>query len=221
MEIARRQLTGVKESKMEASKTLSDFIALCHKIYAHDFVPGSGGNASIRLGDRIVITPSGISLGKLEETDLVSIAMDGSVIGKGKPSKEWRMHMNCYERADVNAVIHVHSPYAVAIACLKELDTTCAMPVYTPGYSVRVGALPVVPYYRAGSTELADSIIAIMAHRNSLLLENHGLLTVGVTMDQAFNLVEEVEENAHLHFTLGGAGKPLTREQQEDLTGKY
>ncbi|WP_119308231.1 class II aldolase/adducin family protein [Cohaesibacter haloalkalitolerans] len=206
---------------MKSPNPLTRFIDLCHRIYARDFVPGSGGNASMRLGDRIVITPSGVSLGMLEEQDLVTIAMDGSVIGAGKPSKEWRMHMNCYERDDVNVVIHVHSPYSVAVACLTDLDHSCAMPVYTPGYSVRVGALPVVPYYRAGSTELANSIISIMADRNSLLLENHGVLTVGATIDQAFNLVEEIEENAHLHFTLNGRGKPLSRQQQDDLNGKY
>nr|WP_321456606.1 class II aldolase/adducin family protein [uncultured Cohaesibacter sp.] len=206
---------------MKSPNPLTNFIDLCHRIHARDFVPGSGGNASMRLGDKIIITPSGVSLGLLEEQDLVTISMDGSVISTGKPSKEWLMHMHCYERGDVKVVIHVHSPYAVAVACLIDLDHTCAMPVYTPGYSVRVGELPVVQYNAAGSVELADSITSIMAKRNSLLLENHGVLTVGETIDQAFNLVEEIEENAHLHITLNGRGKPLTKQQQDDLIGKY
>ena len=121
----------------------------------------------------------------------------------------------------MTAVIHVHSIYSVAISSLKQVDSACAIPVYTPGYAARVGRLPLVPYMRAGSLELADSIMATITQRNSVLLANHGVLAVGASADQAFNIVEEIEENAHLHFILNGAGKALTEEQQEDLVGKY
>jgi ribulose-5-phosphate 4-epimerase/fuculose-1-phosphate aldolase len=108
----------------------------------------------------------------------------------------------------------------MALACLP-VDPFCAMPVYTPGYSARVGKLPMVPYFRPGSEELADWVWKFIAGRNSVLMASHGMLTVGKSTEQALNIAEEIEENAHLFFILDGRGAGLTEQQQVDLHGKY
>lgn len=208
-------------SVMQRSDGIADLVAICHRVYARGMVGGSGGNVSIRSGDRILITPTGIRLGDVEEGDVVALSAEGAAEGTGQPSKEWRMHLACYRRADVNAVIHVHSAYSVAAATLADLDLDCALPVYTPGYAVRVGRLPAVPYLRPGSAELAETVAEVIARRDSVLLANHGVLAAAGTLTAALNLIEEIEENAHLHFTLGGWGRPLTEAQQRDLVGKY
>lgn len=206
---------------MTRSNDVTDLVALCRRVYDKGMVGGSGGNVSIRRGEGCLITPTGICLGDVTEADIVALGADGAVMGAGTPSKEWRMHLACYRRSEVNAVIHVHSAYSVGVACLHDLQSDCAMPVYTPGYAVRIGRLPSVSYLRPGSAELAEAVGQVISVRNTVLLANHGVLAAGETLTHALNLVEEIEENAHLHFTLGGWGTPLSEAQQRDLVGKY
>jgi Ribulose-5-phosphate 4-epimerase and related epimerases and aldolases len=208
------------------SDTTRLLLEFCRRAHDKNFVSGSGGNISVRDGDDILITPTGRNLGLLTEQDIVRMRPDGSVVGGGKPSQEWRMHCLCYARRDVESVVHVHSVHVSAVSCM-ELDPVCAMPVYTPGYSVRVGKLPVVPYYRPGSEDLAAAVAPIIAGtpsfpgRNSVLLANHGMLSVGPSLEKAFNLTEEIEENAQIFLLLGRGGRALTDAQQAELVGKY
>ncbi|MDQ2080914.1 class II aldolase/adducin family protein [Xanthobacteraceae bacterium Astr-EGSB] len=206
---------------MRNTSDIETFLDLCHRVYEKDLVRGAGGNVSVRSGDRILISPTGRCLGVVDEDDVVQLGLDGTVIGAGRPSKEWRMHLSCYGREDVRAVVHVHSAYAVGVACLRQLDHDCSMPVYSPGYSVRVGKLPAVAYMRPGSSELAQAVATLIARRNSVLLANHGVVAVGASADQAFDIAEEIEENARLHFLLDGRGRPLDEQQQAALAGRY
>jgi ribulose-5-phosphate 4-epimerase/fuculose-1-phosphate aldolase len=222
---------------MHTSERIHDLLELCRRVYARGFVSGSGGNISLRYGADILITPTGRNLGLLVKEDVVRLPLPGQgdgrrkggaakVGGSGRPSQEWPMHCRCYERPDVLCVVHVHSPYASAVSCL-EIDPACAMPVYTPGYSARVGRLPVAPYFRPGSMELASAVGDLITGRagvpgrNSVLMANHGLLAVGGSAEQAMNIVEEIEENARLFLLLGGRGRPLSEAQQAELAGRY
>lgn len=199
----------------------SAFLELCHDLQRRGFVSGSGGNVSFRVGDRILITPSGRSLASLAEEDLLVLNGDGTWEGEGRPSKEWRMHLGCYVRGDVNVVIHVHSLYAVALSCLDVPDRGCAMALYTPGYALQVGRLPLLPYQVPGSAELAAEVGAVIRGRNSVLLANHGLLAVGSSVERALHVVEEIEENARLHFVLDGRGRSLDEEAIRILSARY
>lgn len=201
---------------MDNAKAVALFLDMCHRIYTLGFVSGPGGNISTRCGETILITPSGYNLGSIQAHEIVYLNVDGSYTSKAdvKPSKEWRMHLECYQRKDVNAVVHVHSVYAVAVSCVKNVDPVCALPIYTPGYGVRVGKLPVLPFLMPGSEALARQVAPVIQARNSVLMANHGSLAVGATLEQAFNLVDEIEENAKLHFILGGAGTALPEEAQ-------
>jgi ribulose-5-phosphate 4-epimerase/fuculose-1-phosphate aldolase len=203
---------------MTHEEHIQEFLALCRRIYDKGFVSGSGGNVSARIGEQILITPTGRSLGLLRKDDLVRLNADGTVSGAGRPSREWRMHLVCYARSDVAAVIHVHSFCAVALSCMKGGNPECVMPAYTPGYAVQVGRLPLLPYFRPGSEELAIHAGAVIAGRNSALLANHGVLAVGASLELAMNIIEEIEENAHLRLMLGDGAIPLDDEQQAELT---
>lgn len=207
---------------MSTSTLIDEFLELCHSFHRRGFVSGTGGNVSVRCGKQFLITPSGVSLRSLRKDDLVLLSQDGTFFCKQAhlPSKEWRMHLECYQRSDVNAVVHVHSTYATAVSCLKELDPGCAMPVYTPGYGLRVGALKAVAYERPGSEELARLAGQVIRTSNSVIMKNHGILAVGAALTQAADLIEEIEENAHLMLLLGQVGNALTEENQADLSGQ-
>ena len=190
---------------------------VCRMLHDTGKVSGSGGNVSIRCEDGILITPTGVSLGDVTEDNLVRVRWDGSFDGVIRPSKEWRMHLICYEkRPDVTALVHVHSLYAVALSCL--LRPGDKIPAYFPGYVMRVNDLPMIPYLKPGCPELAESVGEIIAQRNSVLLCNHGVVTVGKDMSQALNIMEEIEENAQLYFILNGRGHALSEEAIRELT---
>lgn len=200
---------------MDRKEQLSELIWYCHLIHEKGLVSSSGGNVSIRIGEDIYITPSGRSLQLIEEKDIVKLNLQGNyrMWGDVKPSKEWRMHLACYQFKEIQAVIHVHSPNSVALSCLKVLNFQCAMPIYTAGCATRVGELPVIPYYPSGSRELAEAVSKVIAWRDSVLLENHGVLAVGKNLEQALNITEEIEENARVHFILDNRGKALSGDQ--------
>ena len=183
---------------MNHTGSIQLFLDTCHLIHAKGLVSGSGGNISLRCDDGILITPSGRSLESLKEEYLVL-------------SKEWRMHLACYHaRPDVSALVHVHSSNAVAVSCMKDADSSCAIPVYTPGYSMRVGELPLLPYMTPGSVELCDHVFPLIAERNSVLLANHGPLAVGRSMEEALNIIEEIEDEAKL-FSASSMLRPTRR----------
>ena len=198
-----------------STEAVNQLLHYCHLVHAKGLVSGSGGNVSLRHEDEILITPTGRSLQLLTPDDIVFLNKDGSYHSPSgqKPSKEWLMHLDCYRYHGVNAVIHVHSVNAVAVSCLDALDQLCTMPVYTPGYAIRVGKLPLVPYYTPGSKELAEAVAEALVNRNSAMMANHGIIAVGDSLEKALNITEEMEENAKLYFILNGRGHALTEQQ--------
>lgn len=130
------------------------------------------------------------------------------------------MHLACYRsRPDIQCLFHLHSPYSIAAACRRQGNGSRAMgmPAYTPGYAMRVGRIPVVPYYRPGSRELAEAVSDVICSRDSLLLANHGMVAAGKSPEAVLAAAEEIEENAHLTILLGDRGIPLDEEQTEAL----
>lgn len=207
---------------MNPVEKIDTLVNVCHLIHRKGLVSGSGGNVSIRAENGILITASGIALEATTPENLVFVSGDGSYNGHLCPSKETSLHLKCYAtRPEVLAVVHVHSVYSVALSCMSALCGNNVVPAYTPGFGIRVGHLPVIPYYCPGSPQLADAVSTVIAKRDSVLMQNHGLVTVGDTLESALNLVEEIEENAKIHFILRGAGVALSPEQIETLQSQY
>jgi len=118
-------------------------------------------------------------------------------------------------------VVHLHSTYGTALACLRDLDTEDALPVLTPYYAMRVPKLPVAPYFPPGDPRLGGEVEERARGTPALLLRNHGTITVGNTLAEAVALAEEVEEAARLFFLVGNRGQTLSPAQVSELRRKF
>jgi len=198
---------------------------ICHigrLMHQFTLVDGTSGNISVRLGeDRVLVTPSGVGKGQMTPDQLIIIDMDGIKVGDGtpdylKPTSETPMHLEAYkQRSDVNAVIHAHPTYAVALT-IAGLD----LQTYTiPEAIISLGHVPTTPYSTPASLENRDAICELIRDHDSILLSYHGSLTVGVDLWAAYYRLEMLEHTAkliHLVHQLGG-GQPLPAHQIEKL----
>jgi len=188
-------------------------------LYDRGLAPGSSGNLSVGVGDGYLVTPTNSCLGRLDPAALSKLDARGHPVSGDPPSKEAVLHLSVYRaRPPAGAVVHLHSPYAVALSCLADVDPADVLPAITPYYVMRVGTLPLVPYHRPGDRALADAVGAVMATHSAVLLANHGSVVSGPSLDEAVYAAEELEETAKLFFVLRGcATRYLTAGQIAEL----
>ncbi|MDR0198303.1 MAG: class II aldolase/adducin family protein [Methanomassiliicoccaceae archaeon] len=192
-------------NETDARKALCD---ACSRLYGKDLLVSAGGNLSVRIDDGILITPSGRNKGSLLPDDIVKMNMNGKVAGKGKPSIEYKFHISLYNlRNDTNAIVHCHPIYCTAIAVRGEKIRTDL----TPEGVILLGDVPMVPYCTPGSDELVQEIEKISKF-SAAIMENHGAVTQGKTLEEACNRMEELEFQAHLNLVVGKVAG-LTREE--------
>ncbi len=185
---------------------------------------GSTGNISVRLPDGgWLMTPTNASLGALDPAKLSHLAEDGRLLSGEAPTKEAFLHRVMYaERAASRAVIHLHSTHSVAVSCLHDIDPHDCLPPLTAYYVMRVGRLPLVPYYPPGDETLAHAVQKLAGKHHAVLLANHGPVVAGTSLEAAMYCTEELEETAKLFLLLGDrATRPLTPEQVEDLRRRF
>ena len=177
-------------------------IRACRHLSAAGLSPGSSGNVSVRIGSRIIATPTGSSLRSVTEEQLATTPADQD--GSPRPTKELPLHAAMYAaHPEATAVIHLHSPYATAIACLPPADGGLApLPPLTPYRVMRLGDVPLVPYAPPGSGELASGVAAAAPGHPVLLLANHGPIVAAASLEAAIDLAEELETAAQLTFLL-------------------
>jgi ribulose-5-phosphate 4-epimerase/fuculose-1-phosphate aldolase len=188
-------------------------------LYDRGLSPGTSGNLSVRDGDGFLMTPTNSSLGALDPARISRLGADGTHLDGDPPTKEVWLHLAMYaERAEANAIVHLHSTYSVAVACLDGVDEDDVLPPLTPYYVMRVGRLPLVPYGRPGDESLADEVRRRARESHALLLANHGPVVAGTSLAAAAAAAEELEETAKLALLLRGLPtRPLTREQLDEL----
>lgn len=194
-------------------------------LYDRGYVASNDGNISVRCGDRLVMTPSGVSKGRMTPDMLLVTDLEGNVLeGNRHPTSEGKMHLAVYRhRPDVRAVVHAHPPVSTAFAaCRKGLETP-----YLAELVVGLGTVPCTPTFAMLSTEeVPESVVPYLPDHNALLLANHGSLTWGGDLWEAFDRMETVEHTAKIVMniqTLGG-GVPLTEEEVtrlRSMTGMY
>ena len=133
------------------------------------------------------------------------------------------MHRAVYEeRAGAQAVVHLHSTHSVAVSCLHGIDPANVMPPLTAYYVMKIGTLPLVPYYRPGDPALGEAIREYIAKTPAVLLANHGPVVAGKSLDDAMYAAEELEETAKLFLLLQNhRTRPLTPEQIDDLHAHF
>jgi len=182
-------------------------------LYRLGFMPGTSGNLSIRIdGDRILSTPTGCSKALLKPADMVLVDLDGNHLsGARAVTSEIGMHLAIYRmREDVNAVVHAHPPIATGFACAgRALDQPlCAESVMT------LGPVPLAPYATTGTDQLAASLRPLIPQHNAILLANHGAVTYGVTLLDAFQKMETLEHFAHISLIAEQLGSPRLLEEK-------
>ncbi|WP_319764747.1 L-fuculose-phosphate aldolase [Maridesulfovibrio sp.] len=192
------------------------------KMLESGLTTGTGGNLSIfdREQGLLAISPSGLDYRLSTPEDIVVIDLDGNVIdSKCKPSSEYGFHTVLYKkRKDVNAVVHTHSVYATTVACLNmELPAVH----YLVGFAGK--KVPLAPYATFGSPELAENVSSTIENYNAVLLANHGLITVGRSIGNAFDAAEELEMVARIYIQALSVGKPVIvpDEEMEKVIDKF
>ena len=174
---------------------------------------GRSGNVSTRTTLGFLITPSGIAYEDLKPEDLNEMDMAGNVIaGSLKPSSEWRMHRAIYQaREDVNAIVHVHSPYATGVACTRK-------PIPPFHYMIMIlgdDTIPCAEYATFGTETLARNALAALEKNMACLLANHGQIALGEDLATAFRYAGEVENLAQQYCISLLAGGPVLLDDEE------
>lgn len=167
---------------------------------------GTAGNVSVRCGDGLLITPSGLPADMLKPQQMVRMDMAGRHEGPLKPSSEWRIHRDIYAaRPEVNAVVHAHAPHAVSLSCLR-------IPIPPFHYMVAAAGgkdIPCARYATFGTQALSDAVLEALSARRACLMANHGLVAVGSDLQGALALAEEVEELAAQYWRARLLGEPV------------
>ncbi len=205
---------------MNAIEIKAQLCEMARLAYANRMVAGSGGNVSVRDGERIFITPSGSCLGDVTPGDLIALSVDEKDPMPPQASMETVMHRRIYAVRPLDfAIIHLHAYYSVlaGLGC----DASCRMPAYTPGYVLSLGELPVVGFAPPGSIRLAQAVGVAAQKAPVVLLQNHGVTASAKTPRKALSLIEELEFNARLHLQLAGEKALSAAQRQEILSSMY
>jgi L-fuculose-phosphate aldolase len=175
------------------------------------------GNVSMRLGDRVLVTPSGVHKGLMEANQVITVDLTGRVLqGAGRPTSEIRMHLLAYElRPDVGAVVHAHLPYATACT-LAGIDL---LEPILPEVVITLGGIPTAPYATPGSAAVPEAIREFIREYDAILLSRHGAMTMGRDVTDAYNKMEKLEHTARvvLAARLQGPVSPLPPAEVEKL----
>ncbi|WP_147197894.1 aldolase [Pantoea sp. CCBC3-3-1] len=190
---------------MTEQQARQEMVTLGASFFARGYATGSAGNLSLRLEDGMLLaTPTGSCLGELNGERLSKVTLEGEWLSGDKPSKEIAFHRALYQNdPSCKAVVHLHSHYLTAFSCLEGLDPHNCIRPFTPYVVMRVGDVPVVPYYKPGDQRLAEDLAGLAGRYRAFLLANHGSVVVGKSLREAADNTEELEETARLIFTLG------------------
>jgi ribulose-5-phosphate 4-epimerase/fuculose-1-phosphate aldolase len=196
---------------------------LGRSIFARGLTHGSTGNISARCGGGWLLTPTGANLGRLDPARLSLLDWNGRLLSGDAPSKESFLHLAMYaERARNNAVVHLHSTHSVAVSVMAGLDPDDLLPPLTAYYVMRIGTLPLVPYFAPGDMQLADAVRGVAGKHHAMLLANHGPVVAGSSLSAAADAIEELEATARLYLLLQGRpARVLTADQVADLRRRY
>ena len=180
-------------------------VTLGRSLFERGLTHGSTGNLSLRLAEGYLLTPTGASLGALDPARLSVLDGNGVHVRGDPPTKEAALHLAMYrERPRDRAVVHLHATHSVAVSVLEDTDRANAMPPLTAYYAMRVGTLPLLPYFPPGDESLATAVGRAAARHHALLLANHGPVVSGTTLAAAADAIEELEATARLWLLVRG-----------------
>jgi len=204
----------------EENRVRDEICRVGASLFDRGLTAGSSGNISVRLTDGgWLMTPTNASLGALDPARLSRLDAAGRLLSGDAPTKEAFLHLSMYgERKDAAAVVHLHSSHATAVSILRDVDPNDVLPALTAYYIMRIGRLPLVPYFAPGDPELAQAVRALASTHHAVLLANHGPVVAGTSLANAQYATEELEETAKLFLMLHNHTlRLLTPEQIADL----
>ena len=205
------------------NKLRDDIARLGKSMFDRGLTFGSSGNISVRLKDGWLMTPTGSTMGELDPARISKLDDGGAHISGDEPTKETFLHTAMYEqRPATGAVVHLHSTHSVAVSCLADIDPANVLPPITAYYVMKIGTLPLVPYFPPGDLDLARAVREMASDHHAVLLANHGPVVAGKSLEDAVYATEELEETAKLFLMLRGMEtRFLTGDQVAVLQRKF
>ncbi|MBI1351850.1 MAG: class II aldolase [Actinomycetales bacterium] len=197
-----------------------DLLSAAKTVGAAGLNSGTSGNLSTRLADGFLITPSAVPVDGMVSGDMVQLRMDGEQVGGGVRSSEWRIHRDVYAAFDdAGAIVHAHSPYATALAALREdLPPFHYLVGKAGGSRIRCAR-----YATYGTQELSDAVIEALGGSRACLMANHGMLVYGASLAVAVALAIDVEVLCQQYLIARAAGDPvlLTDQQMDEAIDRF
>jgi L-fuculose-phosphate aldolase len=187
---------------------------LCRHAYERGYIGPGDGNISARLSDgRIAVTPSGVHKGRLRDQDILVVSVTGETLsGRGKKTSEFLMHELCYEeRPDIGAVVHTHPKYATALALAGVSLAQCVL----SESCITLGAILTAPYATPTTDEVPRTLRPLIRQTNAIILNRHGALTLGRTLDEAYDRLEIVEHSAQITHAARALGEVMPLPEAE------
>jgi L-fuculose-phosphate aldolase len=217
---ADRNYPAMPVSQIDQAELRQSLLDASRQLLGAGLNGGMAGNLSVRLGQDMLITPSGVHPRQLRVEQMVLVSADGRFDGACLPSSEWRFHQDLYAaRPEVQAVVHTHAPFATALACQRR-------PIPAFHYSVaRFGGDEVrcADYATFGSAALSQAVLAAMHQRSACLMANHGALVIGLDLIDALDRATELEQICEIYWRALQGGEPvlLSAEQMRQVHERY
>ena len=188
---------------MNENQQRDQIVLLAKSMFERGLTFGSSGNISARVDDGWLMTPTGSTMGTLDPSKISKLNNEGTHIQGDKPTKESFLHRVMYEqRPGTGAVVHLHSTHSVAVSCLVDIDKKNVLPPITAYYVMKIGTLPLIPYFPPGDLNLAKAVSEMASDHHAVLLANHGPVVAGKSLEDAVYAMEELEETAKLFLML-------------------
>ena len=208
---------------MNESTLRDEIVRQGRSLFDRSLTFGSTGNLSVRVNDGWLMTPTGSSLGNLDPARISKLDEQGNHVGGDRPTKESALHTGFYGvRPKAGAIVHLHCTHSVAVSCLRGIDERNVLPPLTAYYVMRIGTLPLIPYFAPGDLKLARVVAEMASEHHAVLLANHGPVVAGKSLSDAVHATEELEETARLFLLLQGhQTRPLSPEQSAELRERF
>ncbi|MGB7911335.1 MAG: class II aldolase/adducin family protein [Desulfobaccales bacterium] len=202
---------------MRQAQLKQDIVRVCQMLHRKNYLAATDGNVSVRLGDQVLLTPSGVNKGMMAEDQVITVDLEGRLLaGTGRPTSELRMHLLVYElRPEAGAVVHAHLPYATACT----LAGISLLEPILPEVVITLKGIPTAAYATPGTEEVPKAIREFIPEFDAILLSRHGAMTVGRDVMDAYNKMEKLEHTARvvLAARLQGVVSPLSDSEVEKL----
>ena len=210
---------------MTEETRLRDRICLLAKsMFDRGLTGGSTGNISARTPDGgLLVSPTGMSFGRLDPARLSRFDAAGKLIDGDKPTKEMPLHAAFYDtRGSAGAVVHLHSCHSVALSLMPDVDDDNFLPPLTPYSIMKLGKVKLLPFFLPGDPAMGEAVRGLAGKRSAVMLANHGPVVAGKDVEAACNAIEELEDTARLAILMRGHdARILTPEQVNAVVTKF